>query len=386
MPSPRPSILFVAHDTEKSGAPRVTVELARGLAARGWPVRVCFPARGGLEEEARAAGLETRVVANPPVAMAGEGWPRRVGLAVRRALAVVGFARLARRADIVWVGSSVAVVAVLGAWLARRPVVVHVHEDLTATRGNRVRAGLVRRLARAVVFVAPATRPFFGRRPAGRQWALLPNFVDRARLEAVTIAEATRARSALGADREAFVFLTAATLTPRKGIDVLLEGFARVAADLPAARLWIAGGEVAAHAEHAAALRETVRARGLGDRVRFLGHREDLPVLLAAADAFVLASRNEALPLTIAEAMLARRPVVATDVGSVRGMLAGGRCGWLAAPEDAGALADAMRACATDPVARQTRARRACRRAQRLYDREAILDRVEAVAIRAMGR
>jgi glycosyltransferase involved in cell wall biosynthesis len=183
----------------------------------------------------------------------------------------------------------------------------------------------------------------------------------------------------LGAGEADVVFLTAAFLTPRKGIDVLLRAFADVARARSGALLWIAGDEVAAHAEYAAGLRRFVETHGLRGRVRFLGHREDVAVLLHAADVFVLASRNEALPLTIAEAMMAARPVVATNVGSVAGMVEDGKTGALAPVENVGALAAKMIDFTEDRGLREEAGRRGRERALRQYDREALLDRAEAL-------
>jgi glycosyltransferase involved in cell wall biosynthesis len=57
---------------------------------------------------------------------------------------------------------------------------------------------------------------------------------------------------------------------------------------------------------------------GLLERVRFVPWTDDARAELAELDIFVLPSRNEGFPLSIIEAMLAGRPVIATDVGSVR--------------------------------------------------------------------
>jgi glycosyltransferase involved in cell wall biosynthesis len=57
---------------------------------------------------------------------------------------------------------------------------------------------------------------------------------------------------------------------------------------------------------------------GIGDRVEFLGDRDDIPRLLASSDVFVLASKYEMLPLSVLEAMRAGLPVIASDVGGMR--------------------------------------------------------------------
>ena len=57
-----------------------------------------------------------------------------------------------------------------------------------------------------------------------------------------------------------------------------------------------------------------LRDAGLGERLRLLGYRDDVPDLMAAADIFVLPSRFEGLPMSVIEAMLTGLPVVAANV------------------------------------------------------------------------
>lgn len=80
-----------------------------------------------------------------------------------------------------------------------------------------------------------------------------------------------------------------------------------------------------------AELERFITDRGLSERVRLLGARDDVPELLARAQGFVLTSRWEGLPLTILEAMRAGLPVVAADVGGVGEAVAHGVTGFLAA-------------------------------------------------------
>src|SRR5204863_7072488 len=90
---------------------------------------------------------------------------------------------------------------------------------------------------------------------------------------------------------------------------------------------------------------------GLGDRVRFLGHVEDVPALLGTADAFVLPSLSEAFPNAAIEAMAAGLPVVASRVGGLPDLVDEGRTGVLVPPSDPRALADALTALIADPEA-----------------------------------
>jgi len=90
------------------------------------------------------------------------------------------------------------------------------------------------------------------------------------------------------------------------------------------------------------ALEERAQQLGLGTRVRFLGALDDIGPLLAAADAVVLPSLWEGLPLVLLEAMARSRPVIATAVGGVPEVVEHGTSGWLVPPSDVVALADAL--------------------------------------------
>ena len=73
--------------------------------------------------------------------------------------------------------------------------------------------------------------------------------------------------------------------------------------------------------------------RGLRDRFRCVGHRDDVPGLLPGLDVFAMASRYEGLPCAVAEAMTAGLPVVATAVNAVPDVVLPGETGLLVSPE-----------------------------------------------------
>ena len=95
--------------------------------------------------------------------------------------------------------------------------------------------------------------------------------------------------------------MAAGRLAPQKGFATLIEAATRWQ-DLSPAPLLAIAGEGPLRAELTAA------AAPLGPAVRFLGHRADVPALLAAADAFVLPSRWEGQPLILQEALRAAPP------------------------------------------------------------------------------
>jgi glycosyltransferase involved in cell wall biosynthesis len=57
---------------------------------------------------------------------------------------------------------------------------------------------------------------------------------------------------------------------------------------------------------------------GIADKILFLGNRKDIPELLSAIDIFVLSSIKEGLPIALVEAAAARKPIISTNIGSIR--------------------------------------------------------------------
>jgi glycosyltransferase involved in cell wall biosynthesis len=144
---------------------------------------------------------------------------------------------------------------------------------------------------------------------------------------------------------ESFIWLAAGRLVPAKDFPNLLRAFKQVRTVFPSAQLWIAG----AFAD--ATLKQTEDGRsvfvnliaaegGSMERVRLLGLRRDMPALFGAADAFVLSSAWEVMPLAVGEAMAMMKPVIATDAGGTRELV--GDAGVIVPSQDPGALAKAM--------------------------------------------
>ena len=150
------------------------------------------------------------------------------------------------------------------------------------------------------------------------------------------------AREAIGREPGGRPLIVAAgRLAPQKGFATLIEAATRWQDLSPAPLLAIAGegplrGEL------------TASAAPLGAAVRFLGHRADVPALLAAADVFVLPSVWEGQPLIVQEALRAGRPIVATRAGGIPD-LTGEDGALLIPPGDPAALAAAVRRVLTSP-------------------------------------
>ena len=170
-------------------------------------------------------------------------------------------------------------------------------------------------------------------------------------------------RMKLNVPAEAFVVTTVCRLHRPRDFETLLRAFQHLRGTVPRARLLIVGdGPLRTQVEH------MVVELALGEEVRLLGMRHDVPQILCAADVFVLSSRKwEGLPLTVLEAMASSLPVIASDVGGTREAVVDGESGHLVPPGDVGALAQRLRAMADDPVLARRMGQRGLRRVKEAF-------------------
>jgi glycosyltransferase involved in cell wall biosynthesis len=133
-------------------------------------------------------------------------------------------------------------------------------------------------------------------------------------------------------------------LTPVKNHLLFIEAASGVLAVRPDVRFLVVGD-----GEMGPALRASVRARGLMERMTFTGWRYDLARIYADLDVLVSCSSNEGLPFTIIEAMAAGCPVVATRVGGVPDLLTHEETGLLVPPGHADPLVAAIVRLLGDP-------------------------------------
>jgi glycosyltransferase involved in cell wall biosynthesis len=267
----------------------------------GWTSAIA--SGGGHRADALAAvGVPTFPV---PVA-------RRSATGVVRA--VVATARAVRhfRPDVVLAHNvSASLTARLTAPLGGRPLVTVFHGVAEADYPGAAR--VLRRTSRRVVTVATATAERL--RAAGLDSpdpVVIPNavFPRPARVGRAEV------RATLGISPGTPVALCVARLEPQKRHDILLDAWDLLGGDA----VLLLAGDGGLRAE----LTRQVAARGLTDRVRFLGNRDDVPDLLAAADVTVLTSDWEGMPVAVLESLAAGRPVVASDVDGVRAAVGDG--------------------------------------------------------------
>jgi len=346
------------------GAERQVLALATGLVGRGWRVSVVTLAGSGGDAAAdlQAAGasflsLEMRKGLADP-----RGWIR--------------FHRWLNRArpDIVHAHLPHA------AWLSRwsrlgaptRVLVDTFHSSSTGTLGRRLGYRWSNWLPDQVTAVSQAVASsHLARRMTSRnKFCILPNGVDEAFFRPDP--EARQAlRSELGLSG-GFLWLAVGRLEPVKDYPTLLRAFAEIRGN---ARLAIAGA-----GPQRAALNQMASQLGIAHRILFLGFQADVRRVMQAADAFVLTSRWEGLPMALLEAAACALPTVATNVPGTREAVIDGSTGLLveaAAPDSLERAMVSLMRFSTEQ--RQAMGQRARQRIIEHFSLSAALDRWEAL-------
>lgn len=186
------------------------------------------------------------------------------------------------------------------------------------------------------------------------------------------VRESASVRGELGAPRE--MLLVVGRLAEQKRIDKVVEIARLVARERPEAR-WFVAGE--------GPLREQIQAEidRVAAPVTLLGHRLDVPDLLAAADLVVSTAQWEGQPVWLQEALAAGRAIVATDVGGTGAVV--GDAAVLVSGEEPNEMAAHVMRLLSDPGARAELETAAKRRAAALPTEDDALDHVESVYLDA---
>lgn len=315
------------------------------------------PWRGGenqillLVRRQRAAGDEPYLAAPRDSAIArraeGEGFsvhpvPMRGTWDLPSVLALARLHRALRPHVVHWHAARAHALGVIAARIAPVPVRILSRRVDFPVRGSLGSRLLYADPADRIVAISEGVRAALLRSGvAAGTIRVVPSGIDASAFDAPVDRTALRAR--LGIAPRTILVLNVAALAPHKSQTTLLRAAALLRERAPDLRLWIAGEgplRAALEAEHA--------ALGLGERVRFLGFREDVPDLLRAADLFCISSCLEGLGTSILDAMAAGLPVVATRVGGIPEAVTDGETGLLVPPGDPEGLAQAIGALAVD--------------------------------------
>lgn len=317
-------IVYVLTSLGVGGAERLTITLAREMTRRGHTVAL-------LVLRPRLPGdLHCEV---PTVHLGMNKKPLRVMAGLLKALRFLEDFH----ADVLHSHSFHANIVARGlGFLTGKRVIATIHNVWEGGEQRMLAYRLTDGIGWRTVAVSSAVADRFvqQRAVAKDKCAVIRNAIDLNEFEPDAETRA-RTRADMGVSGE-FVWLSVGRNAPAKDYGTVLRGFERVKAAYPQTQLWIAG----ANFPEQEPLRNLAERYGLSAAVRWLGMRNDVAALLGAADAFVMGSAWEGMPLALAEAMAMKKPVVATDVGGVRELV--GQAGILAPPHDTEMLTEAM--------------------------------------------
>ena len=328
-------ILQLIPTLDRSGAEKQMVLLAKGLPRDRFRVEVAALTRlGPLEADLRKADIPVSLIGKPlkidPFSLARLTRflkERKFDVVQTWVFAANSYGRVAARAA----GTPVVVTAEMAV-------------DLWKTRGH---LAIDRRLASwsdMVVGNSKAVVDFY--RDAGlpdSRLVMIPSGIEPGDPPEIDTDRAA-VRAEFGWPADAPLVLFAGRLMPQKGVDDLIAALDILQHVRPQLKTLIAGA-----GPQRSELEETAHAFQLDDKVKFLGHREDVPRLLAASDLLVLPSLYEGMPNIVLEAMRHRKPVVATAAPGTTEVVVDGETGLLVPVKNFQGLARAIRQMIDDP-------------------------------------
>jgi glycosyltransferase involved in cell wall biosynthesis len=348
-------VLYLNHTGQMSGGERSLLLLLRGLPDELVPVLACPD--GPLAAAARAAdvpyteitGTAGSLKLHPvytPIAVRELG---RAALEVRQTCAELG-------ADLVHANSIRAgLIAALAHRLGAPPAVAHIRDVLPAGPLSSATLRAIYAGVDGLIANSQYTSEHLPRASSRPPTWTIHNPVDLRRFDRERV-DGRPVRDELGLTAEARLLTVVAQITPWKGQDAAIRTLAGLRQRGHDAHLALAGSakfvDKATRYDNEAYLQRLHALAGELDvsaHVSFLGEREDVPAIMAAADLLLMPSWQEPFGRALIEAMAVGTPVVATDVGGTGEIVTDGVDGMLLPPDDPERWATTAHALLGDP-------------------------------------
>ena len=180
-------------------------------------------------------------------------------------------------------------------------------------------------------------------------------------------------RNELGVGHNDYLIGSVCFLRSYKGLDYFVEAASIVAKQSKRCRFVIVGDGP----EKEQVQRKIVELQ-LGDRFVLVGHREDIPSVMAALDVLVVSSiAGESLPQAIPQALATETPVVATEVGSISDIIQHGETGLLVPPRNSQELASQIFKFLKNPAIGRAMAQKGRRRVEQSFSSQSALEKNE---------
>ncbi len=342
-------------------------DLSLGLAARGHHVVLATRPNPHWEPVCAAGHVRHAAV------------PMRSEIDVRSAWTL---ARLIREHDIQVVHCQkgrARSLAMLAGLAVRIPVLV-LNRGVSFPLGRWNRLGYTNRRVTAVVAVCQSIKRGLVEAgvPAGKIEVIYSG-TDLGRFHPAVDGRRIRAELGLGPEH---LLVTQIGIRSWRGNDDVLDAMARVCHAAPHARLLFVG----APSPRIPQLRDKAFRRGIGDAVSVLGHREDVPEILAASDLVVDASYAGAgLTGSLREALAVETPVIGTDIEGHPELITEGETGLLVPARNPDALAQAILRVLENPLRAQGMARAGRKRVEAQFSLAQKIQRTEALYQRLLA-
>jgi glycosyltransferase involved in cell wall biosynthesis len=333
------------------------VHEAAGIAARGNHVMIAAPENSVILGRAREAGIEVFPA----------GFNKRNPLSVRAMMALID--RL--RPDILNTHSSAdSWVSALAARLSRsRPKIIRTRHLSTPISRSLLSRVIYDILPDAVITTGEEIRWMMIERNRfdGGRIVSIPTGVDLVRFDIARVQPVLPAKG--------FTAGMVGVLRSWKGHGYFIRAVPAILKKIPRATFYIAGD-----GPQYDNIRKMITELDLEDKVILLGHREDIPEVLASLDVVVQPSyANEGIPQSVLQAMAMERPVVASDAGAIKEVVIDGKTGFLTAPKDPAGLAEKIIRLYEGPSLRAAFGRAGRMLVEKNHSVGHMLDRIESL-------
>lgn len=376
-------ILFLDQSGKLGGAELCLLDIARpyrehcfvGLLTDG-------PFRQLLEEHQ----IPVQVLASESIAVGKDSnWLNGIRSVNQIVPLITKVAILSRNYDLIYANTQKAlVIGALASILSRRPLVYHLHDILSldhfSPTNRRIAVMLANYCASLVIANSKASQTAFVE--AGGRSHLTEVIYNGFEPERFQVQEHHRdeIRQQLGL-KEQFVVGHFSRLSPWKGQHVLIEALVHCSQDVI---VLLVGDALFGEHDYVQQLQEQIKHLGLEQRVRFLGFRSDIAVLMATCDLIAHTSTApEPFGRVIVEAMLCGRPVVASQAGGAVELVEMEQTGWLVPPEAPIRLAEVITTCRNQPEQSAAMALRAQQQASQRFHSTTIEQQIAQLLKRA---
>lgn len=352
-----PHILFVDQSGQLGGAELCLADIAAAWSGR---CNVVLLSEGPFREYLEQRGVAVSLVAfDPKTASLGKGAGILAGLRALPGIwrVIRGVWKAAETVDLIYANTAkAAVISAIAARLAKKPLVVHLHDILSSEHFSKINRTVLVRAANSASLViansaatAAAYRKAGGRNPS---LVVIPNGFDTRQFSEASTESREKIRSDFRLNGR-FIVGVFGRLSPWKGQHLLLEAVR----SMENVGVVIVGDALFTNEDRSYrdSLHRLAESPDLAGRVHFTGFREDIHSLMQAVDVVAHTSTApEPFGRVVVEAMLAGRPIVAPNIGGPSEILTNGITGLLIHPADSVALRQALIRLEADPELRKS--------------------------------